>query len=524
MDSTKSGRLIYPVASTLIIVGVAVGLTFAIGGQFIPTIEASTGLVPFIGLFSLLLWIWKPDRGVAERYAIKKIYAKDELKKIRIRMVSSLLYIKPWESSQIEADSLEESLRNDVDRTLRSSEFKEQIDNYKQAFWFILLTPFTFILMLAFYHVPLVLLIFGPVPVVFATGLGGLVIGVILAFLMLKENHETPSRVIEYVFARWFHEGASTDLSRRETGFGMASRVKDRLKASLEIVAPIIDLVIRCDWKGFDRKNKNLSQLIGLPNPENLSWNFVNEHIQFLRWAVGNIHGPNSQRIDICLENAKSQILDSVATLRENREPSFDEDEEIIASTLEHITNSTKNRNTVLGLEAEFYKFFEQKIFDNLNDLSFEILKEMPFRIHQKERPSSPEGHPGMVQLAWNLVAAAEQELLDMHHILTILAEWGVHPTTIDGTLGQLTGKTIMEKDVGWSTVEIRTVLPTIASRIENIDLDVMKQNFATLAQKEGQGKIWKLVEQLIHDVGNIPGTKSILEQLRSYYQELQDS
>lgn len=522
MDSTKSGRLIYLVASASIILGIAVGCVFGIGGQFTPTTEASTGLVPFIGLFSLFLWIWKPDRYIVERYAIKKVYAMNDLKKVRIRMASSLLYIKPWESSQKEAYSIEESLRNDIDRILRGVEFKDQIDNYKQAFWFILLTPFTFILMLAFYQVSPVLLLFGPAPVVFGLGLGGLGIGAILAILMLRENHETPSRTIEFVFARWFHEGASTDLSRRDTGFGMTSDVKDRLEAALDIVTPTTDLVIRGDWKGFDRKSRNLSQLIGIPNPEQLSWRFVNEFFKFLRWAIGEIHGPNSQRIDICLQNAKLQILDSVNILKENRESSFDQEEEIIESTLEYIANSIKDRDTVLGIKVEFYKFLNQEVFNNLITQTIEILGESPFRIHQEAQLSRSKAPArGKELLAWELVGAAERELLDMQQVLTIITGWGVHPTAIKESLGPLTGKTIMENDVGWSTTEIRTVLPTIAQIMKSVDLDIMKQNFSKLAQKEGPNEIRNLVVQLIHDVGNVHGPGLMMEQLQSYLQEL---
>ncbi len=172
MDSNKSGRLIYLVASATIILGTAVGLVYGFGGLII--LEASAGLVPIVGLFSLLLWILKPDRFVVERFAVNKIYAKDELKQVKIRMASSLIYIKPWESSQKEAYSIQESLRNDVDRILQSSEFKEQIDNYKQAFWFILLTPFTFILMLVFFQIPPILLMYGRAILVLILGLGGL--------------------------------------------------------------------------------------------------------------------------------------------------------------------------------------------------------------------------------------------------------------------------------------------------------------------------------------------------------------
>ncbi len=522
MDSTKSGRLIYLVASASIIVGIAVGCVFGIGGQFTPTTEASTGLVPFIGVFSLFLWIWKPDRHVVERYAIKKVYAMNELKKVRIRMASSLLYIKPWESSQIEAYSIEESLRNDIDRILQGVEFKGQIDNYKQVFWFILLTPFTFILMLAFYQVPPLLLLFGPAPVVFGFGLGGLGIGAILAILMLRENHETPSRIMEFAFARWFYEGASTDLSRRDTGFGMTSDVNDRLKAALEIVIPTTDLVIRGDWKGFDRRSRNLSQLIGIPNPEKLSWGFVNGYFKFLNWTIGQLHSPNSQRIDICLQNAKLQILDSVNILKENRESSFDQEEEIIEATLEHIANSIKDRNTVLGIKAEFYKFLNQEVFSNLITQTFETLGEAPYRIHQETLSFPSKGPaPGKERLSWKLVAAAEKELLDAYQVLTIIAGWGVHPTTIKEVLGPLTGKTIMENDVGWSTTEIRTVLTTIALMMNSVDLDVMKRNFAELAKKEGPSKIRDLVVQLIHDVKNVRGPKPIVDQLQSYLQEL---
>jgi hypothetical protein len=140
MDSTKSGRAIYVVASSLIVSSI-VFFVLEIARFFEPStiqlsevaVELVIGLTSIVGFLSLLLWIRKPERSIVESWVIKSIYEKDTIKDIRIRMASALFYIRPWESSPKEATLIEESLLSDIERILRSPEFKDQIDNYKTS-------------------------------------------------------------------------------------------------------------------------------------------------------------------------------------------------------------------------------------------------------------------------------------------------------------------------------------------------------------------------------------------------------
>jgi hypothetical protein len=286
----------------------------------------------------------------------------------------------------------------------------------------------------------------------------------------LKENRETFTRIVEYAFARWFYEGTSTDLSRRESGFGTKSTRGENLKATLEIVAPAIDLVVRGDWRGFDRKSKNLDQLIGIPDPNILSWRLINEYLRFLQWCVGGIHGPNSQRIDISLRNARTQIMDSIEILRANRGTSFSENEEMITKLAKHITDYSSSRETLLSLDGEFYTILDLAIFENLVDLSFDILKEMPFKLNRRAPPQLKGKLSNIDQVAWLLVAAAERGLLDMKTILSTVLSWCIHPKSIVCALGPLGAKILLEEDVGFSFEQLITIIVTLRAIIDNED------------------------------------------------------
>ncbi len=112
----------------------------------------------------------------------------------------------------------------------------------------------------------------------------GIPFGLALASPLWIQNRKVLVRISQYAYCRWYHEGVSTDLSRRESGFSMTEQnLHDRLKASLEMTTAIIDLVTKGDWKGFDRKIRNIDDLIGLPEPEILTWNNVNEYFKLLQ-------------------------------------------------------------------------------------------------------------------------------------------------------------------------------------------------------------------------------------------------
>jgi len=490
MDSSKSGRTIYVVAAGLIVVSTTIMILQLLQLEIIIAVETSAGIVPIVGLLSLLLWITQPDRRVIEHYTLKYIYKREELAKVKVRMASALLYIMPWESSPKNAFGIEESLQKDLERTLRSPELKDQIDNYKQAFWLLLLTPFSLITLVVFYTIPLLLLLSG-----------GIGIGCILAYLLLRENQHTLTRIIEYAFARWFQEDTSTDLSRRKSGFGKISDVKERLEATLEIVTPTIDLAVRGDWRGFDRQSRNLEELLGIPNPEGLLWRLVNDFLRFLQWSVGLIHGPNSQRVDICLQNAELQITDSITVIRENRESSFSEEETTIADVMGHFVKLTSSRDSVLNLSAEFYSIFNEEIFENILSQYFDILKEIPFSLNKLKIPNSGSEFVGVNRLAFYLVAAAEKELLDMIEILKLVALWKVHPTVINGTLGPLTAIAIMENNVGWNLDEIQSVVSTLAARMEYINFDKMLENLKTFGEREQSPRYRQFISNLRREV-----------------------
>ena len=349
MDSTKSGRIIYVVAASLIVVGITVAIFQTTGQEFTPAIDSNIVLVPIIGLLSLLLWIGKPDRSIIEYSAIRYIYKRKEISNTKVRMASALLYVRPWESSPKSASTIEESLRNELDRTLRSPELKEQIDNYKQAFWLILLTPFSLITLVVFYQLPWWLM-----------AAAGIIVGSFLSRLILYENRETLTRVIEYSFARWFHEEASTDLSRRESGFGEKSYVKVRLAATLEIVTPTIDLVVRGDWKGFDWQRRNLEQLIGIPTPDELNWSQVADYVSFVDSIVRTIHDPKFVFFDGYLKNSRLQNSDAIEVLRNSRTKPFTTEEEMIASISEILLEYTSGRDLLLQLDCKLYERLER--------------------------------------------------------------------------------------------------------------------------------------------------------------------
>jgi len=220
-----------------------------------------------------------------------------------------------------------------------------------------------------------------------------------------------------------------------------------------------------------------------------------------LQWSVGLIHGPNSQRVDICLQNAELQITDSITVIRENRESSFSEEETTIADVMGHFVKLTSSRDSVLNLSAEFYSIFNEEIFENILSQYFDILKEIPFSLNKLKIPNSGSEFVGVNRLAFYLVAAAEKELLDMIEILKLVALWKVHPTVINGTLGPLTAIAIMENNVGWNLDEIQSVVSTLAARMEYINFDKMLENLKTFGEREQSPRYRQFISNLRREV-----------------------
>jgi hypothetical protein len=451
---------------------------------------------------------------------LKDINKMDEHAQVKVRIASALLYIMPWESSPKSAYSIEESLRKDLERTLRSPELKEQIDNYKQAFWLILLTPFSLVTLAAVYQIPFLIL-----------AIIGLIVGFALAYLLLKEYENTPTRILEYAFARWFQEGTSTDLSRRKSGFGRESAASEKLAATLEIVTPTIDLAVRGDWKGFDRKSRNLEELLGIPKPDCLSWRLITEFLAFLEWSAKEIHGPNSQRVDICLRNAGIQITDSIKMLEENRDSKFSAEEASITKVMKHILDFSSNNDKLLSFSAKFYEIFEEEIFSQFSSHSYSVLRGIPFLLNEMEIPEPRDTsidfedvYPiGLEELAFGLTIAAEQKLLDMLAILKLIASWDVTPDRIKEALGPTAIVAIMENDVGWTLDDIREINRIIAEGLHLVDFDKMIRNMDGLGKQEGKPSLEQYLMHLKMSMIAVHGVNSDIKEISETREQLDE-
>lgn len=456
MDSSKKGRAIYLVASGLIVVGAAIAILQSIGQLSILTIESSMYLAPLIGLLSLSFLIRQPDRSVVEGEIIKYIYMiEDKVNEIKVQMASILLYISPWESSSVLASKIERMFLDEIDRTLRSKEMKEQIDNYKQAFWLVLLTPFSFL------SIVIILPIYW-----WVLGVLGFSIGLSLAFLLLNEEGNTLTRIVDYSFARWAFETISFDLNRRKAGVRMDSEHKERLEASLELAKPVIELAVRGDWKGFDQNSGNLEHLVGLPGYDELNWNRVERYLIFLKSCTSNIH---ASHVDISLNNGKTQINSAVSILEECGEHTFNEEEESVKRMLLLLTDSTKDRETYLTIDEKFYEKLEKEALENLSDGSITILGGMLFWLNKIGVPGNRD-IKGVDSLSWLLVNAAEREFLNLNRVLSLVAKWETEPTTIFKAFGPASIKLLLENDVGFSITQLSTIAKALGTRILNDD------------------------------------------------------
>ncbi|MHA1169326.1 MAG: hypothetical protein ACTSRU_15985 [Candidatus Hodarchaeales archaeon] len=458
---TKKGRVIYLVAASLIVVGTVVAILQSINQISILTIESSPYLTPFIGLLSLLFLIKQPDRRIVEHDVLRYINKmKENLSEINVQIASILLYVSPWESSPVNASTIENSFLTELERTLKSSEMKEQIDNYKQAVWLILLTPFSFISMVVFLPADWWIM-----------GLLGFFVGTALAFLLLRENPETMSRIIYYSFARWFFETASLDLSRRKAGVRMEAKHKDRIAASLELSKPVIDLAKRNDWRGFDQNSGNLENLVGIPGYDRLTWNVVKRYLEFLDWCVKRIYTQHSLHIDIFLKNGRKQVNSAINVLRTYREDSFNEEEEKIALMLQVLTSYAKDKETLRSFSVEFYEKLDKLSLTELGGY-FEILGLFPLNLKQSaqsvqsELPKPSSDINGIDRLSWFVVSSAELGFLDLPRSLSVIARWGTKPTTVLKAIGPLATKVLLERNVGFSIEQLRTVARALGRRI----------------------------------------------------------
>ncbi|MFW9804896.1 MAG: hypothetical protein ACFFFC_19725, partial [Candidatus Thorarchaeota archaeon] len=105
MDSTKSGRAIYVVASSIVTVAL-VGIILRLQGAEIEfTVESLVVLVPIIGGLSLLFLSIKLEKIAVEQVSLHRINGKKKKNDTKLQMAVALLYIAPWESSPKEAST-----------------------------------------------------------------------------------------------------------------------------------------------------------------------------------------------------------------------------------------------------------------------------------------------------------------------------------------------------------------------------------------------------------------------------------
>jgi hypothetical protein len=458
MDSSRSGRAIYVVASSLIVVAIVTIILRIQGVEIVLTVDNAIVLVPLIGGLSLLLLSVKLEMIVVEWISLYRIKGKEEKSEIKLQMAASLFYIAPWESSPKEAYTIEKSLNLDLRRMLRSPQFSEQISELQQVFWIFFLLPFTLIDIILIYSIDW--LIIGAV----------LVLGFLSTILILWRNREVLNRILAYAYANWFLEGTSTDLERRKAGVRMDQIHKDRLNASLELTKPVIDLAVKGDWEGFDRKSRNLDDLVGIPGYDSLQWGMVERYILFLDWCAKTLHGIHASHIDIFLKNGVTQVTSAISVLKESRANQFIAEDQMVAEMLQTITKLSKDKATYLNFDVGFYEQLEKESLEHLTSGYLDKLGEIPYRLKQKGPPPVKSDIQGIDRLSWLIASAAELELLDIQRSLSLVASWETHPTTILSATGPLVVKTLLENDVGFSIDQLQSIAPSIGERMKQDD------------------------------------------------------
>ena len=446
MDSTKSGGAVYVVASSMIVIALAAIILRFQGVVVELTVEGLIVLVPIIGGLSLLFMSIKLERLVIENITLYRINRKKKKDDIRIQMAAALLFIAPWESAPKEAYTIEESLDFDLKRMLRSREFNEQISELQQVFWILFLLPFTLIDVILIYSMDWLLIV------------GILGLGILSAFLILYRNNAILNRILSYAYGSWFLEGTFADLERRNAGVRLGSTHEDRLKASLELTKPIIDLAIKGDWEGFDRKSRNLEDLVGIPGYDTLKRGIVERYMIFLEWCTQHIHDIHASHVDIFLKNGLKQMSSSISILKKFREDSFSIEEEMVSKLLKILTNSSKDKDTFIGLNVEFYESLDKESLKHLNPGYLDKIGGLPFLLQKKGIPSIKSEITGIDRVSWLITIAAEQEVLDIQRTLSVVAAWETEPTTILGAMGSRAKKTILENDVGFTIEQLTTI------------------------------------------------------------------
>ncbi len=458
MDSSKSGRAIYVAASSLIVVALALLVLQVQGTAIQLTLENTLALIPFVGGLSLLLLSANLERTVVEWFSLRRISGKKEKEEVKLRMAEALLYVAPWESSPKDAYSIEESVDFDLKRMLRSPQFRDQISELQQVFWILFLLPFTLIDVVLLFSFDWILL-------GVTAGLG-----LIAASLIQWRNREILNRIISYAYASWFLEGTSDDLETRRASYRMKSRQEEKLKASLELTKPVIDLATKGDWEGFDRKSRNLDNLVGLPGYDTLKWSLVEDYLVFLDWCGSHIHGNHASHVDVFLKNASIQIHSAISVLKNCRETPFDEEEVNVARMLHTLLEDAKDRETYLSFNIGCYESLDKESLRNLKDGHLEILGKIPFRLKEAELSGLNPEIKGLDRLSWFVARAAELELLDIARSLSLVGFWGTHLTTIMSAAGPRIAKAFLEDDVGFPLEQLQSVALPIREWIKQDD------------------------------------------------------
>lgn len=277
-------------------------------------------------------------------------------------------------------------------------------------------------------------------------------------------------RIISYAYASWFYESTSADLSRRKASLRIKSRHQERLESSLDLTKPVIDLATSGDWRGFDRKSRNLEHLVGLPGYDTLTWSLVENYLTFLDWCAAHIHSSHASHIDVFLKNGRIHVTSAISVFREYRNYPLGAEEELVAKTLQITTSCSENRETYLKLNVGFYERLEKESLENLKDGYLDILGRIPFKLHELQPPDVRTEMKRLDRLSWLIVSAAERGLLDMQRSLSVVASWETYPTTILTAIGPLGTKVILENEVGFPIDQLSIIARALGKQLQSDD------------------------------------------------------
>jgi len=487
-------------------------------------------VIPVASIIGVFLWALKIEKHLVEFILLRYIPNCKTGWSVRRRICESKLYIKEWQSASgpINTSSLltrtrrvdsanyfKSDLKFGIKRLLVSAQLKTDIEEIHYLFW-LSIVSFPMLYLLADLNSVQLLEI----------AIWGVLFIIIVISIVLGRKRRRISQIAKLAFCYWMLETISNDNDRRissEQIRGLTHSHQPEKRKRLETMTEdLIRLAENHDWDGFENNFNSLDFFIDSLSILNTEDSVLDDIVFDIAWTIRHDFSFGTAlavlvaqtEIELALSEIErtpstkwGRVMEAFSKFDIDKTPPtitlFPRVVELLGKWSNHfvsnmpITQTDQYQDLATYFSQgkkeweKFYLYLDGHTIELLRLETMRLVGNLPYPVNKSKPKFELYSGDYRVQMANNLLRAAEKEIVNPLIIMKAITHWGVKPKDYLKDRKPLTLRILLEENIGLLAEDLADHAEGILN-LTNIDLT---KTVALLKSMESQPRFHVLLK-----------------------------